>query len=273
MQVSTRYSLASAAFLTHKKTHTSSNFRTNGKMKLGYVDFGLVAKVPVGVREALICSVIHLIERNFVALAAEFDSLMLIPTQELYKDFDLFVKELKEACDRILTYPNSFDQIKMIRTSENNEIEDERCTRLPKVNFNAVVAALLSIAIKFKFDVPPYFLNNARAIASLEGMALSANPDFNLLQVLYPFVARRLLLDPSPKIRESLCSVIKQKKDQRKIDWKRLWRLLEDASELGLKKRRLILDFFSSSFALSLLVRDLGARIEGIILRKMGRGS
>ena len=35
------------------------------------------------VREALVCSVVHLIERNFTALAREFDSLMLMPTADL----------------------------------------------------------------------------------------------------------------------------------------------------------------------------------------------
>jgi predicted unusual protein kinase regulating ubiquinone biosynthesis (AarF/ABC1/UbiB family) len=33
--------------------------------KLAYIDFGLVASVPISVREALVCSVVHLVERNY----------------------------------------------------------------------------------------------------------------------------------------------------------------------------------------------------------------
>ena len=35
--------------------------------------------------------------------------------------------------------------------------------------------------VSIHFRLPPYFLNNARAIATLEGLAMSADPSFNLL--------------------------------------------------------------------------------------------
>jgi predicted unusual protein kinase regulating ubiquinone biosynthesis (AarF/ABC1/UbiB family) len=56
---------------------------SNELPRLVYLDFGLVAQVPLGVREALICSIIHIVDRNFDALAREFDALMLLDTAEL----------------------------------------------------------------------------------------------------------------------------------------------------------------------------------------------
>jgi len=60
--------------------------------KLAYLDYGLVAKIPLQVREGLICSVIHLLERNFTALALEFDSLMLMRRDDLITDLHNFTK-------------------------------------------------------------------------------------------------------------------------------------------------------------------------------------
>lgn len=112
----------------------------------------------VGVREALICSVIYLLEKNYTALALEFDSLMLLPMEEISKDLGGLSSELEKVAESVLVYPKS-------------EVSGEYRS-LPYIKFDAIIVALISIARKFKFVVPPYFLNNARAIGSLEGMAL-----------------------------------------------------------------------------------------------------
>jgi len=46
------------------------------------------------------------------------------------------------------------------------------------------IGELALLAPAFAFKLPPYFVNNARAVASLEGLALSAKPDFSVLQAL-----------------------------------------------------------------------------------------
>jgi hypothetical protein len=45
-------------------------------------------------------------------------------------------------------------------------------------------------------------LNNVRAIGSLEGMALTADPNFSLLEVVYPYVLRKVLSDFSYEDRD-----------------------------------------------------------------------
>ena len=68
-------------------------------------------------------------------------------------------------------------------------------TPIPRVKFDEIISALFAVATRFSFTVPPYFLNNVRAIGSLEGMALTADPNFSLLEVVYPFVLRKVLSD------------------------------------------------------------------------------
>ena len=61
------------------------------------------------------------------------------------------------------------------------------------VRFDTLLSALASLAPRFQFQLPPYFLNNARALGTLEGMAKSADPSFNVLSVVYPFACQRCI--------------------------------------------------------------------------------
>ena len=98
-----------------------------------------------------------------------------------------------------------------------------------------------AFAPNFGFELPPYFLNNARAIATLEGMALSADPSFDVLKVVYPFALRRLLADPrgSPLLRQTLRSLTR---DARGVpDLGRLRALLLDSAALSGRSRTAIM--------------------------------
>ena len=247
--------------------------------KLAYLDFGLVATVPISVREALVCSVVHLIERNYSALAREFDSLMLMPADALQVDLKAFEAALAEVAERVLDFSprhneqlQSFARKKQDQTSfdfaiavgrivppeilpeaflvklsksvrgfirnpvlslfisflgflemstrnskdsesgnnavktgleqeqaqevdEGEDEEEDVATPIPRVKFDEIISALFAVATRFSFTVPPYFLNNVRAIGSLEGMALTADPNFSLLEVVYPYVLRKVLSD------------------------------------------------------------------------------
>ena len=53
-----------------------------GEMKLGYLDFGLLATIPSQVRDALVCSVSYLVFANDVdAVASLFGELQLLPPE------------------------------------------------------------------------------------------------------------------------------------------------------------------------------------------------
>jgi predicted unusual protein kinase regulating ubiquinone biosynthesis (AarF/ABC1/UbiB family) len=48
--------------------------------------------------------------------------------------------------------------------------------------------------------IPPYFALIIRAIGVLEGIALVGDPEFALVDEAYPYIAKRLLTDPSPRL-------------------------------------------------------------------------
>ena len=49
--------------------------------------------------------------------------------------------------------------------------------------------------------VPAYYALILRSLTVLEGLALSADPNYKLLGKAYPYMARRLLTDPAPQLR------------------------------------------------------------------------
>jgi len=70
--------------------------------------------------------------------------------------------------------------------------------------FQALSADLAQITFDYPFRIPPYFALIIRAIGVLEGIALTTNPEFALVDEAYPYISKRLLTDDSPRLRESL---------------------------------------------------------------------
>ena len=55
--------------------------------------------------------------------------------------------------------------------------------------------------------VPAYYALILRSLTVLEGLALSADPNYKLLGRAYPYMARRLLTDPAPQLRWATLAV------------------------------------------------------------------
>ena len=72
------------------------------------------------------------------------------------------------------------------------------------INFQDLAADLAQITFDYPFQIPPYFALIIRAISVLEGIALKANPEFAIVDEAYPYIAQRLLVDNSPRLREAL---------------------------------------------------------------------
>ena len=190
--------------------------------RLAYLDFGLVSDVPLQVREGLVCAVaLLLFDRDVPAVAGLFDELMLLPQAEL--DDPKTRRELEDALSELA----------------ERVLVDGGEAGLPSLRFDALIAELALLAPRFALQLPPYFLNNARGLATLEGMAKSADPAFDVLQAVYPFALRRLLADPSgsPRLRATLDALTRDR-DSGRLDLGRVRRLLNDAARLSGRKRR-----------------------------------
>ena len=72
------------------------------------------------------------------------------------------------------------------------------------MDFKAVTDDMSGVMYKFPFRVPPYYALIIRSLVTLEGIALSVDPQFKILGAAYPYFARRLMEDPDPQLRQSL---------------------------------------------------------------------
>merc|ERR1719171_1720924 len=67
---------------------------------------------------------------------------------------------------------------------------------------------MLTVLNDIPFSIPPYFALLARAVVTLEGLALSVDPDYGLVVEAYPFVARKLLSSDRPELQVALQEVL-----------------------------------------------------------------
>ena len=58
------------------------------------------------------------------------------------------------------------------------------------------------------FSIPEYFVYMSRAFATLEGIGLSSSDNYSILQECYPYLAKRLLSDDSPRARKALRTLL-----------------------------------------------------------------
>ena len=84
------------------------------------------------------------------------------------------------------------------------------------------------VMYKFPFKLPPYYALIIRSLLTLEGIALSVDPNFKILGAAYPYFAKRLMEDPDPQLRESLKEMLF---DNKKFKWGRLEDLLSNAAK------------------------------------------
>lgn len=70
----------------------------------------------------------------------------------------------------------------------------------------AIVDGLGGVLFKFPFRVPAYYALILRSLTVLEGLALQADTNYKLLGKAYPYMAKRLLIDPAPELRYEAAS-------------------------------------------------------------------
>ncbi|MEN9541466.1 MAG: hypothetical protein RLZZ459_1557, partial [Cyanobacteriota bacterium] len=97
-----------------------------------------------------------------------------------------------------------------------------------RMDFKAVTDDLSGVMYRFPFRVPPYYALIIRSLVTLEGIALSVDPDFKILGAAYPYFARRLMEDPDPQLRNSLKEMLF---DGEIFRWQRLENLVASAAQ------------------------------------------
>jgi predicted unusual protein kinase regulating ubiquinone biosynthesis (AarF/ABC1/UbiB family) len=179
----------------HADPHPGNLFAlADGRM--AYIDFGMMDQLDQTTKETLVDAVVHLINKDFEELGKDFVTLGF-----LTPDTDL--GPIIPALSRVLG--------------------DAIGAKVGEFNFKTVTDQFSELMYEYPFRVPAKFALIIRSLVTQEGLALSLNPDFKIINVAYPYVARRLLLGETPALRQRLLEVLFQ---DGQLQWSRLENML-----------------------------------------------
>jgi len=267
------------------------------RTQLAYLDFGLVSEVPVAVRDGLVCAVVLLVGKEFEKVADLFGELMLLPQSVLDDPVEraAFTKALAGAADRLLSFDGEAEaeaeadeggketqRTQRTQRTQQTQRGHRRWRRssastnvVPTLRFDRLLGELTSLAPRFAFQLPPYFLNNARALGTLEGMARGVDPNFSVLRSVYPFALRRMLSNPdgSELITRTLSRLTRASDGG--VRWRFLNGLVGDAAALlGVRRRQLAREMTSTRPGRRYIIGLVRAQLWtwAKVLRRVGMG-
>ena len=168
--------------------------------RLAYIDFGMMSTVEPHQRYGLLNAIVHLVNRDFQSLAYDYVDLGFLTADT---DLTPIVPALSQVFAEALG------------------------ASVAELNFKSITDKLSAVMYDYPFRVPAYYALIIRSLVTLEGIAINLDPNFKVLSVAYPYVAGRLLSDPSTELRKTLRELLFREGEFR---WNRLENLLRNAS-------------------------------------------
>lgn len=209
--------------------------------KLAYLDFGMMSEIQPAQRYGLIEAIVHLVNRDFEALAHDYVKLeFLTPDTDLTPIVPAFARVFNAALGASVS----------------------------ELNIKSITDELSNLMYEYPFRVPAYYALIIRSLVTLEGIAIRIEPDFKVLSAAYPYVSKRLLIDPAPELRASLKDLLFKEGTFR---WNRLENLLRNARgnqdyDFNIVLNQMI-DFLSSergSFIRDRLVDEIAKSVDAV---------
>jgi predicted unusual protein kinase regulating ubiquinone biosynthesis (AarF/ABC1/UbiB family) len=93
-------------------------------------------------------------------------------------------------------------------------------------NFRTITDDFSELMYEYPFRIPAKFALIIRSLVTQEGLALTLDPNFKIVEVAYPYVAKRLLTGESPQLRRRLLDVLFK---DGKFQWQRLENMINIA--------------------------------------------
>jgi len=164
--------------------------------RMAYIDFGMMDQLEETTKESLVDALVHLVNKDYADLAADFVKLGFLTPK-------INIAPIIPALEAVLG------------NAIGKNVQD--------FNFKTITDDFSELMYEYPFRVPAKFALIIRSLVTQEGIALSLNPDFKIVEVGYPYIARRLLTGESPALRRRLLNVLFK---DGKFQWQRLENLI-----------------------------------------------
>ncbi|MGV2831291.1 ABC1 kinase family protein [Myxosarcina sp. GI1(2024)] len=186
----------------HADPHPGNLFATfDGRM--AYIDFGMMDQLEEWMKETIASAVVQLINRDYQALARDFVQLGFLTP-------DVDIEPIIPALEQVLG--------RAMGESVRN------------FNFKTITDEFSELMYEYPFRVPAKFALIIRSLITQEGLALTLDPNFKIIEVSYPYVSQRLLTGESPQLRRRLLDVLIR---DGKFQWERLENMIAIARSDG----------------------------------------
>ena len=175
----------------HADPHPGNLFAmADGRM--AFIDFGMMDQLTQHTKETIAGSVVHLINKDYLSLTDDFVKLGFLTP-------DIDISPIIPALEKVL----------------GNAMGES----VGNFNFKTVTDEFSGLMFEYPFRIPAQFSLIIRSLVTQEGVALSLNPEFKIVEIGYPYVAQRLLNSETPEMRRRLIEVIIK---DGKLQWERL---------------------------------------------------
>jgi predicted unusual protein kinase regulating ubiquinone biosynthesis (AarF/ABC1/UbiB family) len=205
--------------------------------RMAFIDFGMMDQLPQKTKETIAGSVVHLINKDYISLTDDFVTLGFLTP-------DIDISPIIPALERVLD------------NAMGESVGD--------FNFKTITDEFSELMFDYPFRVPAQFSLILRSLVTQEGVALSLNPNFKIVEVGYPYVAKRLLNGETEEMRNRLLEVLIR---DGKFQWQRLENIIQIARSDGkfdlLPTAQLGLQFLMSPEGQSIRNRIIMALTEG----------
>jgi predicted unusual protein kinase regulating ubiquinone biosynthesis (AarF/ABC1/UbiB family) len=171
--------------------------------RMAYIDFGMMDQLEETTKETLVDALVYLVNKDYTDLAENFVKLGFLTP-------DTNICPIVPALEAVLG------------NAIGKNVSD--------FNFKTITDEFSELMYEYPFRVPAKFALIIRSLVTQEGIALSLNPDFKIVEVGYPYIARRLLTGESAELRRRLLNVLFK---DGKFQWQRLENLIAIARTDG----------------------------------------
>lgn len=215
--------------ILHCDPHPGNLLRTTDG-KLCILDWGMTLKVPKDLQYGLLEFIAHINIEDYESLPQDFINLGFSPPGSIDKLRGSGMTEGLAFAFRQLNKGGGPSKIRdrlgeEFRERYGTDKSDEEIRALARsemvermevqlksegVDVNGVTSIMEEMSRRNRelFQLPPYVLYVSRAFSTLEGIGLTIDEDYSILAECYPYLARRLMSDNSPRSRKAFRKIV-----------------------------------------------------------------
>ena len=219
----------------HCDPHKGNLLRTTDG-RLCILDWGMTLDVPKDLQYALLEFIAHINVEDYDAIPQDFINLGFSPpdvtaerlqSSGITEGLSFTFRQLaagggpKKIQERVKAefkdrYGNdlSDDELRQAAQSEMKErMEAQLAAEGVDVKGVTNIMEEMSKRNRELFSLPPYVLYLARAFSTLEGIGLSLDENYSIIQECYPYLASRLFTDRNPRAKKALKAMLGLRED------------------------------------------------------------